>query len=74
MISRILHLLMIDILVVGVSVRRGEMNLPKLGSAAAIALDEAGPEQEAPKARPTGPGVSAAGALANLTTHSRSGG
>jgi glucokinase len=73
MISRILHLLMIDILVVGVSVRRGVVNLPKLGSAAAIALDEAMPEPAAPAARPTGPGVSAAGALAHLTSHSRSG-
>jgi glucokinase len=73
MISRILHLLMIDILVVGVSVRRGVVNLPKLGSAAAIALDEAMPEPAAPAAKPTGPGVSAAGALAHLTSHSRSG-
>ena len=34
MISRILHLLMIDILVVGVSMRRGEGQLPQLGNAA----------------------------------------
>ena len=73
MISRILHLLMIDILVVGVSVRRGENSLPQLGNAATIALDEAQPEQAPRAARPTGPGVSSSGALANLTSHSRSG-
>ncbi len=72
MISRILHLLMIDILVVGVSLRRGANALPQLGSAAAIALDEGRPEQPRPGARPTGPGVSSAGALAHLTSHSRS--
>ena len=72
MISRILHLLMIDILVVGVSLRRGVNALPQLGNAATIALDEAQPEQPRPAARPTGPGVSSAGALAHLTSHSRS--
>ena len=72
MISRILHLLMIDILVVGVSMRRGENSLPLLGDAATIALDEVRPEQPARSARRTGPGVSAAGALADLTSHSRS--
>jgi glucokinase len=72
MISRILHLLMIDILVVGLSLRRGE-RLPQLGNAASLALDEGRPEPAPPAARPTGPGVSSAGALADLTSHSRSG-
>ena len=68
MISRILHLLMIDILVVGVSLHRGVKSLPSLGTEASAALDESG------SARPTtslsSPGVSAAGALAHLTSHS----
>ena len=72
MISRILHLLMIDILVVGASLRRGEGNLPQLGNAAAMALDEGRPEQPRRVARPTGPGVSSAGDLADITSHSRS--
>jgi glucokinase len=72
MISRILHLLMIDILVVGVSMRRGEKNLPQLANAEAMALDEARPEPQPRGARRTGPGVSSAGALADLTSHSRS--
>jgi len=71
MISRILHLLMIDILVVGVSVRRGVTALPQLGNAASIALDEARPEHRPPAAKATGPGVSSAGALAHMTSHSR---
>jgi glucokinase len=74
MISRILHLLMIDILVVGVSMRRGEQGLPQLGNAATIALDEGQPERAPRAAKPTAPGVSAAGALADITSHSRSGG
>jgi glucokinase len=73
MISRILHLLMIDILVVGVSMRRGENSLPQLGDAATQALDEERPKQAPRAAKPTGPGVSSAGALADLTSHSRSG-
>ena len=73
MISRILHLLMIDILVVGVSMRRGENSLPQLGDAATMALDEERPEKAPRGARPTSPGVSSAGALADLTSHSRSG-
>ena len=72
MISRILHLLMIDILTVGVSMRRGENSVPQLGAAASIALDEARPEQAPRGARATGPGVSSSGALGALTSHSRS--
>lgn len=74
MISRILHLLMIDILVVGLSLRRGEGRLPQLGNAQTLALDEARPERAAPAARATSLGVSSAGDLAELTSHSRSGG
>ena len=77
MISRILHLLMIDILVVGLSLKRGEAQLPQLGSAETLALDEGRPERAAPAApgaRNTSLGVSSAGALADLTSHSRSGG
>ena len=74
MISRILHLLMIDILVVGLSLQRGESRLPQLGSAETLALDEGRPERAAPAARLTSLGVSSAGALADLTSHSRSGG
>lgn len=70
MISRILHLLMIDILVVGVTMRRGAHRLPLLDSDATASLDEARPPTP-PVARRPSPGVSAAGALAHLTSHSR---
>ena len=69
MISRILHLLMIDILVVGVALRRGAHSLPLLGQHAATAIDEARPDPAA--AKRTSPGVSTAGTLAHLTSHSR---
>jgi glucokinase len=69
MISRILHLLMLDILTVGVSVRKGADALPHLGAAESIALDEARPETPRPAAKPTGPGVSSAGALAHMSSH-----
>ena len=68
MISRILHLLMIDILVVGVSLHRGVKSLPALGTEATAALDESGSTQ--PTTSQNSPGVSAAGALAHLTSHS----
>ncbi len=71
MISRILHLLMIDILVVGVTLRRGAHALPRLGNEATVALDEAQPEQAPAGAKRTSPGVSTAGTLAHLTSHSR---
>jgi glucokinase len=70
MISRILHLLMIDILVVGVAMQRGTSNLPVLGKDTAAALDEAGPEEWADRAKRTAPGISTAGTLAHLTSHS----
>lgn len=69
MVSRILHLLMIDILVVGVSMRRGAHNLPELGADASVAMDETRPAL-AGSSR-TGLGISAAGDLAQLTSHAR---
>jgi glucokinase len=66
MVSRILHLLVIDILAVGVVMRLGgEAPLPQ---AAAASLDEA---SAPPGARAVAPGVSAARPLAGLTSHSR---
>ncbi len=70
MIGRILHLLMIDILVVGVTLRRGEENLPKLANETTVALDEARPEGTAPAAKRTSLGVSSAGSLAHLSSQS----
>lgn len=69
MIGRILHLLMIDILVVGVSMRRGADSVPDLALDVSTALDEGHPIH----ARTSGAslGVSAAGALAHLTSHGR---
>ena len=69
MVSRILHLLMIDILVVGVSMRRGNHNLPELGANASVAMDETRPAPAG--ASRTGLGISAAGDLAQLTSHAR---
>jgi len=63
MVSRILHLLVIDILAVGVAVRRGA---PDVGAIAAPAAPAAA------GARRSAPGVSTAGPLARLTSHSRS--
>ncbi len=68
MISRILHMLMIDILVVGVSMRRGVKSLPALGIEASAVLEESRSTQGTTSR--SSPGVSAAGALAHLTSHS----
>ncbi len=70
MISRILHLLMVDILVVGVTLHRGT-SVPALGSDATMGLDEVAPGHTTSGARRKAPGVSAAGPLAHLTSHSR---
>jgi glucokinase len=70
MVSRILHLLMIDILVVGVAMQRGVSNLPGLGRDTAAALDEMRPEDWAASVKRTGLGISTAGTLAHLTSHS----
>ena len=71
MVSRILHLLIIDILAVGVAMKKGEAGVVPLSQAAAAGLDE---DQQAPpaaRAKPAGLGISAAGTLAQLTSHSR---
>ena len=69
MISRILHLLMIDILVVGVTLQRGT-NVPTLGSEATLGLDEVAPGQASTGARRKAPGISVAGTLAHLAPRS----
>jgi glucokinase len=75
MISRILYLLMIDILAVGVAMRRGAQSVPALGAVALAALDETGIAQPAPvsAAQGSSPGVGTPGPFAHLTTHSRVG-
>ena len=64
MISRILHLLMVDILVVGVTLQRGAARAPLLGAAALDALDEGQPQPVPARARRAGPGIARAAALA----------
>jgi glucokinase len=66
MISRILHLLMVDILVVGVALQRGA-NVPKLGAELTVGLDEVAPGQGA-GARRKAPGISVSGTLAHLSS------
>jgi len=70
MISRILYLLMIDILAVGVAMRRGAQGLAALGADAMVSLDSTNPGTAVPR---SSPGVSTAGLFAHLTTHSRVG-
>jgi glucokinase len=72
MVSRILHLLVIDILAVGVAMKRGAESVAVLPADTVAGLDEA--QQRAapvPATRRAGPGISAAGTLAHLTSHSR---
>jgi len=72
MVSRILHLLVIDILAVGVAMKRGAESVAALPADAVVGLDE---RQRGtvhlPATRRAGPGISAAGTLAHLTSHSR---
>jgi glucokinase len=63
MVSRVLHLLMVDIVTVGMAMQRRESLAPPAGSE----MDE--PRLE-PRARTVAPGVSAAAPLANITSHS----
>ena len=64
MVSRILHLLVIDILAVGVAMRRSPDSIAALSAGAE--------DDEANKpTRTTAPGVSMASPLARLTSHSR---
>ncbi len=69
MVSRILHLLVIDILAVGVAMRRGAQDA--LPGPTADALDETAPKAMPLEAHRSAPGVSTAGPLARLTSHSR---
>lgn len=69
MVSRILHLLVIDILAVGVAMRRNPEGVDLLPPAAQ-STDEAGLKAAASAGR-TAPGVSLASPLARLTSHSR---
>lgn len=71
MISRILHLLVIDILAVGVAMRRGAERVAELPREEIAGFDEAPLEAPPPGARRAGPGISTAGPLAHLTAHSR---
>lgn len=68
MVSRILHLAVIDILAVGVAMRLGVAGVAALPKQA---LEDARPEPPRPGTVSPGPGISAAGALARLTSHSR---
>ncbi|MBL0086712.1 MAG: glucokinase [Ideonella sp.] len=78
MVSRILHLLVIDILAVGVAMRRSARALQNMGDGdepggAAAAVAAAAPGAPATPARRRGsstPGVSASTPLARLTSHS----
>lgn len=65
MISRILHLLVIDVLAVGVAMRRGAEPVRPLADGAPAAA------AQPPAAQRAGMGISAAGPLARLTSHSR---
>jgi len=68
MVGRILHLLVIDILAVGVAMRRGVKDaLPVYASGA---LDRARSQAASPPQH-GGPGIRTSGPLARLTSHSR---
>ena len=71
MVSRILHLLVIDILAVGVAMRRGADAAAVLPDQTAAVLDEAQTPPPPARARHAGLGVRTAGPLAGLTSHSR---
>jgi glucokinase len=71
MVSRILHLLVIDILAVGVAMKKGEVGAVLVSQPAAAGPDEDQQVPPAAKAKSAGLGISAAGTLAQLTSHSR---
>ena len=71
MISRVLHLLVIDILAVGLAMNKGGEAAVALPQAATAGLDEDQPVPVPAAAKTAGLGISAAGALARLTSHSR---
>ena len=64
MVSRILHLLVIDILAVGVAMRRGAAE----GAGAGLAVAPAAPSTDTQR---LAPGTRAAGGLSRMTSHSR---
>ena len=71
MVNRILHLLVIDILAVGVALRLGADQGAALGAEVSEGLDEALPlPAQPPTAHRVAPGISMAGPLARLTSHS----
>ncbi len=63
MVSRVLHLLMVDIVSVGLAMQRQQSLAPPVGS-------DADEPRLTPRARSVAPGVSAATPLANITSHS----
>jgi glucokinase len=83
MVSRILHLLVIDILAVGLVMRLGEERVAALPQTAAGFEEgrlppstvempaEASDASQSPPALRVGPGISTAGRLSRLTSHSR---
>jgi glucokinase len=71
MVSRVLHLLVIDILAVGVAMSKGGEAAVALPQEATAGLDEEQPVPAPAAAKRAGPGISAAGALARLVSHSR---
>jgi hypothetical protein len=62
---------MVDILAVGVAMQRGTAGVPALPQDSSRRLDEARPLPQPPAAQRAGPGISASGPLAQLTSHSR---
>lgn len=71
MVSRILHLLVIDMLAVGVAMGRSADGTSVINMEVDERLDEAYTSPKKPAARNQAPGVSLAGAMASLTSHSR---
>jgi glucokinase len=80
MVSRILHLLVIDILAVGVAMKLGQQGvaaLPMATAATTTDLDDSEPlaakvaSAALPAAQRVAPGISSAAPLARLTSHSR---
>jgi glucokinase len=67
MVSRILHLLVVDILAVGVAMRRGSADATAMLAAGATAAGAAAPTAT----RAAAPGVATAAPLAQLTSHAR---
>ena len=73
MIGRILYLLMIDILAVGVAMRRGAHGAAALDADVLLGPDENSRGESALAGPRSTPGVSTAGPFAHMTTHSRVG-